>query len=457
MSITNRVARWIIQTELETLSAIVVEKAKKSILDTLGVAIAGVNTDVSGVISAYLETLGGNPQSRVWGTAIKTSIQLAALANGTIGHALDYDDTSHSYIGHPSISVLPAVVATGEQVNASGADVVLAFVIGTEAACKLGAMVSPKMYADGWHSTSIIGAFGAAAGAAKILGLTECQVSHALGIVTAQASGIKGHFGTAAKPYQVGRSAENGVVAALLAQKGLRSNSDIFEKESGFCHTFKVSHETDPFLSTLGNPFDINQPGFYLKEFPSCSSTHPALNATIALIQKHAIDPLMVKNIDCASTPLVVDSLPYSDPQNVDQARFSLQFCLARALLNQGALTLADFCLEFLNDPETLLIMDKIKLRLSSELAKKGYAPADGPEAAIIKISMKDGRQYQSQAAFADWRPNKMPSWETLAGKFCDCVSQAMSSQKSDQAVEMIRRIEYIPEIEEVTALISAI
>lgn len=457
MSITNRIAKWIIQTELNTLPAIVVEKAKKSILDTMSVAIAGVNTDICDVMSAYLETLGGNPQSHVWGTAIKTSAQLAALANGTIGHALDYDDTSHSYIGHPSISVLPAVVAAGEQVNASGAKVVLSYVIGTEVACKLGAMVTPKMYADGWHSTSVIGAFGAAAGTAKLLGLTENQLTHALGIVTAQTSGIKGNFGTDTKPYQVGRSAENGVVAALLAQKGLRNDSNIFEKEFGFCHTFKLSHQSDSFLSTMGNPFDIDQPGFYIKEFPSCSSTHPALNAIIALIRKHTIDPLGIKSIDCASTPLVVDSLSYSEPQDINQARFSMQFCLARALLNQGFLTVADFCMERLNDPETRLVMDKIQFRLSNALAKKGYAPPDGPEAAIIEISMEDGQQYQIQVDLADWRPNKMPSWETLANKFYDCVSQTLSPQRIDQAVKLIRQLEQIPRIQEITALISTI
>lgn len=453
MSITVHMANWITRAELTGLPATAVEKAKKSILDTIGVAIAGAKTDVADVMIAYVDTLGGNPQSHVWGTALKTSVQLAALANGTMGHALDFDDTSHSYIGHPSISVLPAVMAAAELVNASGAEVLRAFVIGTEVACKLGAMVTPKIYADGWHSTSVIGAFGAAAGTAKLLGLTESQVVHALGIVTAQASGIKGNFGTTAKSYQVGRSAENGVVAALLAQRGLKGSADIMEKEFGFFPTLKLSHESDSFLATMGNPFDIDQPGFYLKEFPSCSSTHPALNAIIALIQKHAIDPLGVKSIDCASTPLVVESLSYSDPQDVNQARFSMPFCLARALLNQGSLTLADFCPERLKDPQTRLIMDKVQLRLSNALAQNGYAPPKGPEAAIIEISMQDGKQYQNQVAFADWRPNNMPSWETLAGKFRDCGSKSMSAQKIDRTVELIRQLEDVAKIRKIAAL----
>jgi 2-methylcitrate dehydratase PrpD len=177
--------------------------------------------------------------------------------------------------------------------------------------------------------------------------------------------------------------------------------------------------------------------------------------AVIALIQKHAIDPMAVEAIDCASTPLVMDSLSYSDPQDVNQARFSMQFCLARALLNQGSLTLADFCLERLNDSATRLIMDKIQLRLSDELAQKGFAPADGPEEANIEISMKDGQQYQNQVAFADWRPDNMPPWETLAKKFRDCGSQVMAPQRLDAVIEQIRQLEHVPKIRDVTALTS--
>jgi len=453
MSLTTDVAQWIIRTEFDTLPAIVIEKAKKSILDTMGVAIAGANTDVGDIILGYIEALGGNPQSQIWGTSLRTSTQLAALTNSTLGHALDFDDTSHSYIGHASVSVLPAVVAAGELVNASGAEVVLAFVIGTEVACKLGAMVTPQLYADGWHSTSVMGAFGAAAGVAKILGLTETQASHALGIVTAQSSGIKGNFGTSAKSYQVGRSAENGVAAALLAQRGLGSDAGIFEKEFGFLHTFKLKRDSMP--GSLGNPFDIDQPGFYLKEFPTCSSTHPALNAVITLIHEHGIDPLKLKSVNCASTPLVVDSLSYSNPQDIDQARFSLQFCLARTLLNRGALTPSDFCPENLNDPATRRLMDKIHLRRSDTLAKKGYAPSDGPEAAIVEISMKDGRQCQIQLAFPDWRPDNMPSWETLAAKFRDCGSRLMEPRRMDQFAERIRNLEKVQEIREIIALTS--
>lgn len=455
MSITCRLSNWITRTRFDDFPPAVCQKAKKSILDTMGVTIAGTATGIGKAIGDYVESLGGKAQSRVWGTALKTSVPLAALANSTMGHALDFDDNSHSYIGHTSVSVLPAVMAAGERVNASGAEILQAFVIGTEVACKLGATVTPKLYEDGWHSTSVIGAFGAAAGAAKLFGLTETQITHALGIVTAQASGIKGNFGTAVKPYQVGRSGENGVVAALLAQGGMESTEDILEKEFGFYHTFKLGQESGSLIASMGAPYDIDHPGFYLKEFPSCTSTHPALKAVIELIQNHHIDPMAVDRLDCASTQLVVDSLSYTHPRNVDQARFSMQFCLARVLLNGGSLTQADFNPNRLNAPETQIMMGKIKLQLSSELAQKGYAPLDGPEEAIIDLLMKNGQRYHNRAALARWRPNNMPSWKSLAQKFEDCGSPIVSSRQLGLALEQIRDLESASKIRDLTALIS--
>lgn len=454
MTISEILSKWITQTEFDTLPPIVCEKAKKSILDTIGVTVAGTETDIGRTMRDYVKSLGEKAQNRVWGTDLKTSAPLAALANGAMGHALDFDDTSHRYIGHTSVSVLPAAMSAGEQVSASGKEILTAFVIGTEVACKLGGTVTPKLYADGWHSTSVIGAFGAAAAASRLLGLNQIQTAHALGIVTAQASGIKGNFGTPAKPYQVGRSAENGVVAALLARGGMESALDIFEKEFGFYHTFKLEREPGAFKAVMGNPFDIDQPGFYLKEFPSCSSTHPALRAVMDLIEQHDIDPMDVDSLDCAATQLVVDSLSYTHPENVDQARFSLQFCLARALINRGSLKNIDFSLQKLGDTETKELMEKIKLRGSNELARKGYAPLDGPEEAIIDMSMKDGQQYHSRAALARWRPDNIPSWRRLAEKFEDCVTPIVNSIKRDRAIEQIRHLENVPNIRELTALL---
>ena len=144
----------------------------------------------------------------------------------------------------------------------------------------------------------------------------------------------------------------------------------------------------------MGNPFDIDTPGFYMMEFPSCSSTHPALNAIIRLIQEHQNNADQVESVDCAATPLVVTSLFYPNPQDAVQARFSMQFCLAAALLGKGEVKVTDFRDEKVRDAKVLDMMKKINLRISPELEKKGFAPSDGPEAAIVEIVMKSGKRY---------------------------------------------------------------
>jgi 2-methylcitrate dehydratase PrpD len=372
-----------------------------------------------------------------------------------MGHALDFDDTTYSYIGHVSVSVLPSALAAGERVNASGLQVLGAYIIGTEVACKLGAMVTPKLYEDGWHSTCIIGAFGATAAAGKLLGLTEDQMVHALAVTVSETSGVKGNIGTMSKPFQVGRSAENGVVAALLAKQGMTGASDIFEKGFGFCQTFKVGNGFGSFYSKIGNPYDMDLPGFYLKEFPSCSSTHPALNATIRLIQEHRIEPDQVQSVDCAATPLVVTSLMYPDPQDSVQARFSMQFCLTVALLGRGKVKVTDFQDNKVKHPKTIDMMKKIHLRISPELEKKGFAPKDGPEGAVVEITLKNGKRYSTYQAFADWRPDHMPSWEVLSEKYRDCASLVLPKGKVERSLDQIQRFEQIKTIGELMASIT--
>jgi len=452
MEISSALAEWIVRTEAQKIATEVIEKAKCYILDTFGVVIAGTLDDVGIRIVDYVRSLGGKPNCTVLGTSIQTTCPMAAMANGVMGHALDFDDTSYSYIGHVSVSVLPSAIAVAELVNASGLNTIGAYIIGTEVACKLGAMVHPKIFEDGWHSTCILGAFGAAAAAGKLLGLSFDQMAHTLGITVSEISGVRGTIGTSCKPFQVGRSAENGVVSAFLAKRGMTACPDIFEKDFGFCHTFKLNREFASSFSKIGNPFDLDIPGFYMKEFPSCSSTHPALNATIRLIKQHYIDPMQVESVDCSTTPLAFSCLPYSNPKDAVEARFSMHFCLAAALLNRGKVSIDDFRDDKVRDPKVIEMINKINLRISPELEKKGFSPQDGPEAAIVDIHMKGGKRYRTENSFADWRPDNMPSWQTLAEKFRSCASLALPYDRVEQSIKQIQTIEKAKTIRELTA-----
>jgi len=449
-TLASRLSEWIVGTRVEDVPPTVLNKAKLHILDTLGVTLAGAADKAGQTAIRYVDAFGGKQDCSVIGASLKTNAPLAALANGCLGHAVDFDDNSYSYIGHVSVSVLPAALAMGELLNVDGLHVMGAFIIGTEVACKVGALVTPKLYEDGWHTTSVIGIFGAAAAAGKLLDLTPDQMRHALAIAVSESSGLKGNFGTMTKPFQVGRSAEKGVMAALLAKDGLTGAPDIFEKKYGFFDTFKASAEWEGLGGKMGAPFDIDRPGFYIKEFPSCSSTHPALNALINLIQKYRVDTERIAAVECIVTPLVETSLSYHRPKDALQARFSMEFCLAVALANQGKVGIADFSDGRSQDDRIKGLMDKIVMRISSGSGAGKFAPADGPERAVIAVLLKDGRRYCEERAYADWRPDQMPSWEQLAQKYRGCALAVLPKDNIERSLDRLACLEQVSSIRNV-------
>jgi len=440
------VANWVVNTTPDDIQERAIKKAKSCILDTIGVTIAGAKDKSGEIITEYVNNISEKQQCRLIGTSLKTSPPLAALANGAMGHALDFDDISYTYLGHPSVSVLPAALALGESVNVTGLDLIVAYIIGTEVACKLGTAISHKLSSNGWHTGSLIGTFGATAASGKILRLNEDQMAYALAITASLISGIKGNIGTMTKPFQVGHSAENGVVSALLAKRGMTGSLDIFERDYGFCDVFKVSNKFES-LSKMGRPFDVDIPGFIPKEFPSCSASHAAINAAIKLVCEYQIEPGQVKKINCATTPLVLSSLLYSMPHDSIQARFSMQFCLATVILGRGEIKLSDFRDEMVRNKKTIEMMRKVNLRVSPEFERKGFAPSYGPEAAIVEIILKNGVKYKNKKLFADWRADNPPSFESLIKKYKDCASFILSPMKLELSIEQIKKLEQLKSI----------
>jgi 2-methylcitrate dehydratase PrpD len=445
MDIASKLASWITTSE-HNIPEEAIEKAKMSILDTIGATLAGSREKLGSILVQYVKALGGTPVATVIGTPLKTAIPLAAFTNGAMGHCLDFGDISYAYIGFPSISVLPAALAVGEFTDSSGKDVLAAYIIGTEVACKIGAMVSPKLYEDGWHSTSIIGGFGAAAAAGKLLNLTKDEMVNALAIAASEVSGLRGNIGTMTKSFQVGRSSENGVVAAVVAKKGLTGNPGVLECEGGFCSAYKVSQDFGALYKNLGSPFDIVTPGFFIKQFPSGSATHPAINAMLKLVKKHDITYDEVVSIRVETTPMAHRVLMHSKPKSGTEGKFSIQFCLALALL-QRVIKISDFKDEKANDPIIMETMEKITLSVSPHLAKKGFAPQDGPEAAIIQLKTKNGAKYREKSNMPEWRPDKAPSWKKLAEKYQACSRPTLTGESVEKSIHIIHELETLKNV----------
>ncbi|HEY0420773.1 MAG TPA: MmgE/PrpD family protein [Acetobacteraceae bacterium] len=203
--------------------------ARQCVLDMLGVALAGAGDPLVRILAAELEEQGGAPVAGVVGLKLRLPALSAALLNGTIAHALDYDDVNLAMPGHPSVAVLPAVLALAEERGSSGAALIEAFVAGYETACRVGRLIAPGHYDGlGFHATGTVGTFGAAAGCAHLLGLDEEATLHAMGIAATQAAGLKSMFGNMYKPLHAGRAAQAGLLAARLAARGFTAQLDSY-------------------------------------------------------------------------------------------------------------------------------------------------------------------------------------------------------------------------------------
>ena len=228
---------------------------------------------------------GGSTEASVFGHGFGAPAGEAALVNGTSAHALDFDDVNMSMRGHPSVPLLPAVLALGEKIGSSGRELIDAFVLGFEVECKLGRVIGAAHYALGWHATSTLGTLGAAAACARLLRLDMERTQIALGIAASLASGVRQNFGTMTKPLHAGWAARNGVIAATLADRGFTADSAAIEGESGLLHAASGGARLNSrALASLGDPWEIVSPGIGVKLYPCCYATHRAIDAALEIV-----------------------------------------------------------------------------------------------------------------------------------------------------------------------------
>jgi 2-methylcitrate dehydratase PrpD len=318
MKPTEFLAEFIAKTSWEDIPAEAVQKSKWPVLDGIAVTFGGLPHEVGKTIVSFVKELGGNPAATILGDGHRTSAPWAAYANGTLAHAIDYDDTNHHLGGHPTAPVLPAALAAGESLGASGKEILLAYILGVEVESKIGLAINRVHYNLGWHPTATLGTFGATAACCKIMKLNQEQVLMALGIAGSQASAIKQNFGTMTKPLHVGQAAKNGVLSALLASRGWTADRQILEGHFGFCNLFagRGLYDLKDMTENLGKPFDVSQPGVQLKKYPCCGSTHPTLDTILKIMQEHPFRPEEVERVECEVHPERIHILVHPDPQS---------------------------------------------------------------------------------------------------------------------------------------------
>src|SRR5437899_6978756 len=305
--LTKYVAEFVVRTKYEDLPANVIELGKKSILDGLGLALAGSRAESGPISRKFVEQSGACAgQSIIIGTAQKTSRRFAALVNGISIHADDFDDTQlaaakdrvYGLLTHPTVPVLPAIFALAEQRVVSGKEWMAAYHLGVEMECKIAEAIAPRHYEDGFHTTGTCGPFGSAAACSRLLNFDLLKTLKTFGLVASNSGGLRENFGTMTKPYQAGHAAESGLVSAELVALGWTAAEQILEADRGFFHAAGGSYDPAAIMGRLGNPWTFTSPGISLKPYPSGSLTHPAMTELARLIQANSIEPWQVANVD---------------------------------------------------------------------------------------------------------------------------------------------------------------
>ncbi len=426
-----------------SLPAAAVHWAKIGILDTVGVTLAGASEPCAR-IAARVAGAGTGP-ALVFGTRAGAAPADAALINGTAAHALDFDDCSNTLGGHPSAPMLPALFALAEGRAVSGADFIAAYVAGFETETRIARAVNFHHYEKGWHPTATLGTFGAAAACARLLRLSPEQTATALAIAASFASGIKANFGTMTKPLHVGHCARNGLTAALLAAEGFTANRAAFEHPQGFFLVFNGAGTFDPaaVLRDWAAPLDIVHPGIAIKQYPCCGSTHPAIDALLALRAAHGLTAAEVEHVTSWTHPRRLAHTNRPDPASALDAKFSVQYCLARALA-EGRVVLSHFMGDAYADPAIRALMRRIEAAPHPAMTMEDTAHFG----AEIRVLTKDGRQLAHQVDRPAGRTAENPlPVATMDAKFLDCAARSLRADAARGVRDLLRRLDTVADV----------
>jgi 2-methylcitrate dehydratase PrpD len=460
LSLTTYVAEFITRTRARAIPAEVMHLGKRSILDGIGLALAGNRAESGHIVRSYLKSLGCRTDRgcTVIGTALRASPRFAAFANGIAIHADDYDDTQlavakdrvYGLLTHPTAPALPPVLALGEAANRSGLDVLTAYQIGVEVETKIAEAINPRHYDHGFHSTATIGTLGATAGAARMLALDVEQTGRALGIGASQAAGLRENFGTMTKPFHAGRACESGIVAAEFARLGWTATPAVLEANRGFFKAAGGGYDAEAIAGKLGRPWTFSSPGVSIKPHPSGSLTHPGMGLMLDLIRQHDIEPEQVVRVRIGTNRHMPNALIHHRPRNELQAKFSMEFCMAILLLERKA-GLAEFTDRVVNRPRVRRMIEKIEFGVHPEAEAAGYEKMT----TIIDIDLADGRTVGGRADFGKGSPANPMSDDELAGKFRECAAWGgLSKASADKVVDLVFNLEKLKSIRELTRLL---
>ena len=443
-TVSQKISEFIAALQLNDIPAEVRNAAKVHLLDGLATMLGGSVEPSSRLLRRQFRLRKPASGATVLGSHGRFSPEHAALINGVQGHVLDYDDAQLVSLSsrptgqqtHPTAPVLAAAMALAEARRKSGAALLTSYIAGVEVACRLGDAVAPSHYLDGFHPTGTLGIFGATAACTRLLGLEARSIRHALGVAGTLASGLRANRGTFAKGLNAGHAAENGLIAAILAADGFTASENIFDDPMGF-FAAACRGRVDRRLLKFGPPFFFAKPGIAIKLYPCVGVLHPALDVMRELRAKHAIDAEAVEQIRVRLDADAARPLVYDNPKDSLQAKFSLNFAVAVALV-EGDAGLKQFTEARLGDPIVRRLLNRVELSTFSRRTQgRGVATT-------IEIKMRGGKLYSGEASIARGHPKLAPSRAEIEDKFRQCAARVIPARQAEAFLKHFWNLERV-------------
>ena len=428
--VTRTIADWTVHSRLADIPPAVRAEAVRSIVNWIGVTIGGSQESAVRVAAEALSPYSGPGKSSLFGRSEKLDPLNAALINGISSHVLDYDDTHLATIIHPAGPIAASLFALSEVHPMTGAEFLHAFILGAEVECRLGNAIYQSHYGMGWHISGTCGVFGAAAACGKILGLDTQKMAWALGIAATQSAGLKIMFGTMCKSFNMGQAAENGLRAALLAQKGFTSSEQSLEGKDGYVNAASRQHDYDQLTRGLGYHYEISLNTY--KPFACGIVLHPAIDGVLQLRKEHDLRTSDIQSIDVRANPLILQLTGKAEPSTGLEGKFSVYHALAVAVVRGYAGT-QEFSDEAVRDPQVVALRQRVKVTTDASVRS---------DEAFVKIVMTDGRSFEKNVQHAVGSRENPLSNHDLEFKFRKLAEGILPNPQMEGVLSMAWNIE---------------